>query len=136
MLSRKEGKRGMETKSGILLPKMLPGAVCAQMIRCGKPNCKCAQGDLHGPYFYHFTRNDGVLVKRYIKAKDVAQVRAACNARRAEEKQQRKLRRLSARQLITILERIRESEELLNKLMEMRHAQTRQGKEEGKGGDT
>jgi hypothetical protein len=50
------------------------------MIRCGKKNCKCARGELHGPYFYHFVRVDGVLVKRYIKANDVAAMSAACGA--------------------------------------------------------
>ena len=38
------------------LPKTLPGAVCAQWVRCCRPNCRCARGHLHGPYFYRFWR--------------------------------------------------------------------------------
>lgn len=37
-----------------VLPKT--GAVCAQFVRCGKARCRCARGELHGPYYYRFTR--------------------------------------------------------------------------------
>ena len=64
------------------LPKMLPGSVCPQKVKCGRPNCHCAQGKLHGPYFYRFWREGGRLRKEYIPAADVDRVRAACLARR------------------------------------------------------
>ena len=32
------------------IPAELPGAVCQQWVKCGKPNCHCARGELHGPY--------------------------------------------------------------------------------------
>ena len=64
------------------LPKTLPGAVCAQWKRCGKPACKCASGRLHGPYYYRFWREDGRLRKVYVKPADVAAVRAACEEER------------------------------------------------------
>ena len=63
------------------LPELLPetgpgevavadGAVCAQVVKGGKPNCKCARGELHGPYFYRFTRDQyGRLHKQYAKAR-------------------------------------------------------------------
>lgn len=28
------------------------GALQRQMRQCGKPECRCAQGELHGPYIY------------------------------------------------------------------------------------
>ena len=28
------------------------GALQRQMRRCGKPGCRCAEGELHGPYTY------------------------------------------------------------------------------------
>jgi hypothetical protein len=28
------------------------GALQRQMRRCGKPGCRCAEGELHGPYMY------------------------------------------------------------------------------------
>ncbi len=70
----------MQTKSPKPLPKVepLPGAVCPQFVRCGTPGCKCATGDLHGPYYYRFWREDGRLRKAYVKQTDLAAVRAAC----------------------------------------------------------
>ncbi len=60
------------------LPKTLPGAVCQQWKRCGRAGCKCANGALHGPYFYRFWRERGRLRKAYVKPADLAAVRAAC----------------------------------------------------------
>ena len=28
------------------------GYLVAQQVRCGKPNCRCARGEKHGPYWY------------------------------------------------------------------------------------
>jgi len=79
----------MKMKPENLLPKMLPGTVCRQMVRCGKPWCKCARGELHGPYYYHFARVGRKLTKRYLKPDEVEQIRAACLARRVEERARR-----------------------------------------------
>jgi hypothetical protein len=67
------------------LPKTLPGAVCAQWVRCGRPNCRCARGELHGPYAYHFVRHNGRLRKRYVRQAEADGVRAACEARRRRQ---------------------------------------------------
>ena len=70
------------------IPDKLPGVVCAQYIRCGKPNCRCAHGELHGPYWYRFWRDrHGRLHKEYVRKADVDVVRAACEARREEERE-------------------------------------------------
>ncbi len=45
------------------------GAICGQWKRCGRPNCRCARGELHGPYYYRFYREDGRLKKQYLSAK-------------------------------------------------------------------
>jgi len=37
----------------------LRGAVQRQMRRCGKAGCRCADGELHGPYIYISVRIDG-----------------------------------------------------------------------------
>jgi hypothetical protein len=60
---------------------MLPGVVCAQRVRCGKPNCRCATGQRHLAY-YRFWREGGRLCKRYVPRADLERVRAACQARR------------------------------------------------------
>jgi hypothetical protein len=69
------------------LPKTLPGTVCVQWVRCGRPNCRCALGRLHGPYTYHFARVNGRLRKRYVRPADVARVWAACQARQRQRRE-------------------------------------------------
>jgi len=32
--------------------KPLPGSIRRRMIKCGKKNCRCRKGELHGPYCY------------------------------------------------------------------------------------
>jgi hypothetical protein len=73
-----------------MLPKIPPGAVavadgaiCAQMVRCGKSNCKCARGELHGPYFYRFMRDrNDRLRKRYVRRSEVGAWKELCERRR------------------------------------------------------
>jgi hypothetical protein len=69
------------------LPKSLSGVVCRQWVRCGRPNCRCARGELHGPYFYHFARENGRLRKRYVRPAEVEGVRAACQARQRQRRE-------------------------------------------------
>jgi hypothetical protein len=87
-----------------LLPKMgvrqvavAEGAVCAQMVRCGKANCRCARGELHGPYFYRFTRDGGRLQKQYIKRSEVAEWRELCERRREYLAERAMMRELARR---------------------------------------
>lgn len=37
-----------------------------ETIRCGKENCKCTQGKLHGPYWYGYTRIKDRVTSQYI----------------------------------------------------------------------
>ena len=37
-----------------------------ESIRCGKENCKCARGKLHGPYWYSYTRVKDKVISQYI----------------------------------------------------------------------
>jgi hypothetical protein len=108
----KEEKKMSET-----LPKMLPGVVCAQMVRCGKPNCKCARGELHGPYHFRFWRDDGRLRKQYVKAADLAAVQAACELRRKEQKAMRASQRRNVGDLHSLLAQIKQYEESIIGLM-------------------
>ena len=39
-------------------------------MKCGKPKCKCNNGERHGSYYFHFYRVDGQLKKRYIRKAD------------------------------------------------------------------
>src|SRR6516162_7925594 len=78
------GERGTGVEA---LPKTLPGVVCQQWVRCGRPNCRCARGQLHGPYAYHFARENGCLRKRYVRPAEVDGVRAACEARQRQRRE-------------------------------------------------
>lgn len=109
---KSESDEAMKNKTEKLLPKMLPGSVCRQMIRCGKPNCKCMRGQLHGAYYYHFVRVGGRLMKRYLKPDEVEAVKAACQARREDERAKRiEMRQAhqSIRESSAILRRIQQS---------------------------
>jgi hypothetical protein len=37
-----------------------------ESIRCGKENCKCVRGKLHGPYWYSYTRVKDKVTSQYI----------------------------------------------------------------------
>jgi hypothetical protein len=86
-------ERGLKNKIPNSLPKiqLLPGAVCVQWKRCGKANCKCAKGELHGGYYYHFFYVRGKLHKKYVKKADVMQTKAACLAYRTNRQEMRQL---------------------------------------------
>src|SRR5690349_14746699 len=70
-------------------PIALPGAVCAQYVRCKKAGCRCNRGAPHGPYFYRFWREQGKLRKAYVRPRDLQIVRAACARHRRERTTQR-----------------------------------------------
>jgi hypothetical protein len=38
-------------------------------VRCGKEKCKCANGKLHGPYWYSYMRVEGRVKSQYIGKK-------------------------------------------------------------------
>jgi|SRR5215213_5337740 len=37
-----------------------------ESVRCGKENCKCARGKLHGPYWYSYSRVKDKVTSQYI----------------------------------------------------------------------
>ncbi len=67
----------------------MPGTVHAQYVRCGKSNCKCADGELHGAYYYHFVRVGGRLKKCYLKADEIKRVQKACLLRQQQQRKRR-----------------------------------------------
>lgn len=40
-----------------------------ELVRCGKKGCKCADGQLHGPYWYAYWVENGRLKSQYIGKK-------------------------------------------------------------------
>jgi hypothetical protein len=88
------------------LPKTLPGVVCAQRVRCGKPNCRCARGQGHLAY-YRFWREGGRLRKCYVRRAELAVVRAACETRR-RERQELAVAWQQWRQLVAVVREVSE----------------------------
>jgi len=63
--------------------QMLAGSLVHQTRRCGKPGCRCAEGDPHGPYAYFAPRTQGRGRLRYVPASLVEVV--ASYLRRGEQ---------------------------------------------------
>ena len=84
----------------------LKGVVLAEMKRCGKTNCRCASGALHGPYTYRYYRDRSRLRKQYVRSCDVPSVRARIEARWLEVAERRETRR----QLGLLLKALKEAE--------------------------
>lgn len=53
----------------------LQGSLHAELKRCGSPTCRCARGELHGPYWSHRWREGGRQRRQYVKEQDAQQVR-------------------------------------------------------------
>jgi len=51
----------------------LPGSLRRRMIKCGKKNCRCRKGELHGPYCY-FAPSKCRGKWQYISAEDLKKV--------------------------------------------------------------
>jgi len=41
----------------------------SQRVRCGKENCKCSRGELHGPYWYAYWTEGGKTRSEYVGKK-------------------------------------------------------------------
>jgi hypothetical protein len=72
------------------LPKILAlaarsGSLQTQRIRCGKPNCKCARGELHEGYHYLYLPPSAGLSKVYVRRRDVPVVRAVIESRKRRD---------------------------------------------------
>jgi hypothetical protein len=91
-------------------PDQLIGTVHYQWVRCGHANCRCARGQEHGPYAFHFFRVHGHLHKRYVPKAEAAAISAACDRRRELETVQRRLAKAARQGWQEMLVPIREGE--------------------------
>lgn len=64
--------------------ELLKGALVAERKRCGKKNCRCARGHLHGPYYYRRWREwNGTQRKQYVSRDRVSEVQKALEKSRS-----------------------------------------------------
>jgi len=80
-------QKDQSKKSEDSLPKILRlasrcGSLQAQRVKCGKPNCRCARGELHEGYHYLFLWSRAGVSKLYVRREDVPAVRAVIAERR------------------------------------------------------
>ena len=54
----------------------LPGSLQPEWKRCGKPGCRCARGERHGPYFYRYWYEGGRRRRAYVPRTRVPAVAA------------------------------------------------------------
>jgi hypothetical protein len=109
-------QRLSKKKQAKTLPKTLPGTVHAQMIRCGRPNCRCAGGQLHGPYYYQFWREGGRLRKAYVSRDALLDARQACTDRQQRERTARRERAASQEQARQMRAALRDIDAMLKEL--------------------
>jgi hypothetical protein len=56
--------------------QLLAGSLVEQTRRCGKPGCRCAAGDPHGPYAYFVPKTAGRGRMKYVHSNLITAVRA------------------------------------------------------------
>jgi len=71
------GRAGRKTGDSLRKTGPLPGILRAELVACGKPACRCARGQLHGPYWYRRWREDGRQRRQYVRPAEVERVREA-----------------------------------------------------------
>jgi hypothetical protein len=83
------------------LPKIEPlrGSVHLEWRKCGRSNCRCLSGHLHGPYFVRRWREGGRQQKAYVSGKGLAKTLLAIEARRASLPPASQIERLVRRQI-------------------------------------
>ena len=86
----KSRARSPEKKPRSFTRKIAPlrGGLVRELIRCGRANCKCASGSLHGPYHYRVWMARGRRYKSYVKKADLEQTKAGIAALRTQKRRQ------------------------------------------------
>lgn len=121
---------------GELLPREeygppLAGTVHEQWVTCGKPGCKCARGELHGPYWYRFERVEGRLCKRYVPRAELEAVRTRCAERQRLAFALRESRRRMALKLAATREYMRPWRAVVDEMTKQAAAKRRKDKRNG-----
>ncbi len=78
----------MARRSHLLLPKvrqqfqalarllpMVAGSLVEQYVTCGKPRCRCARGQKHGPLYYLYWKEQGRSRSLYVPREKVSELR-------------------------------------------------------------
>jgi hypothetical protein len=82
-----------ETKNEKTTTKIDPlrGALEPRYVRCGRPNCKCVKGQLHGPYYLRRWQHYGKRYSKYVKKGEVSATFDACLEYKRNKQETREL---------------------------------------------
>ena len=61
-------------------------ALVRHRVRCGKPTCRCADGQGHGPYSFLHWRDGTSQRRRYVRQADAAAVRRVIERRHRDDR--------------------------------------------------
>ena len=70
----------------------VPGHIEVKYVRCGKAHCRCARGELHGPYYRRAYWTGGQRQRTYVQRGTLDTTRAAVRAWRADRDDRRAVR--------------------------------------------
>jgi hypothetical protein len=89
--------------SALEFAETFPKTLCLvyHPVRCGKPTCRCARGDLHASWRLVW-REHGRQHRRYVRAHELAGVRAVIGHRRLEHRMHRLERAIARSSLRTL----------------------------------
>jgi hypothetical protein len=94
----------------------LPGHLEEKYVSCGRPNCCCAKGKLHGPYFYRRWERRGHRHTKYVRKGEVLSVKNSISAFQCVQSERRETRNRN-QQLIREIQEHSKSVELILKLI-------------------
>ncbi len=77
--------------------EQIRGSLFSRFAVCGKPNCVCAQGEKHGPYYVLSNRSAGEGTFVYLREEQVGRVRELLSRHKRFNKGLKRLKRLSSR---------------------------------------
>jgi hypothetical protein len=109
----------MQSKTKKMLPKTAAeirnGGIYNQPRKCGKSNCKCANGYLHSAYYF-FTRVNGKLIKIYIRKSEMKNISRLVIEATAQRTRLRYAKRNSVQLLRSLRQSLHEKQGLINSL--------------------
>jgi hypothetical protein len=90
--------------------EMVSGSVYTAYKKCGNKNCRCARGDLHGPFSYLSKKVDGKTTLTFIRRADEDRIVKQAQNYRKYTRAMARLSRIN-RKIYDYLKRIKEAKE-------------------------
>jgi hypothetical protein len=106
-IRRLEGEREKLLKELMEPEDMVAGSVYSTYKKCGKETCRCARGELHGPFMSLSIPKEGKRTLRHIRQGDEDWVKSRAINYRDYQKNLARLRKLDAT-VLSVLKLLRE----------------------------